>query len=86
MRAIPRSSPQPVTGVVEELRGSDVTIRTDEGAIVKVHVTDDTYIRDMHPTPRIPTVELARVASPGDHVMTTVNYSGEAVMFRRNFY
>lgn len=65
MRAIAASAPQPVTGIVESVDGTVVTIRTQAGELVKVHVSDETYIRDMNPTPRVPTAELERIAFPG---------------------
>lgn len=86
MRAIAASAPQPVTGIVESVEGTEVSIRTESGELTKVCVSDDTYIRDMHPTPRVPTAELDRIAFPGASVMATVTTKGEAVMFRRNFY
>lgn len=86
IRAIPASAPKPVIGTVEKVDGTHVLIRTDEDEQVKVHVTDETYIRDMLPLPRVPTEELGRIAFPGAHVMTTVRKDGEAVMFRPNSY
>jgi hypothetical protein len=75
-----------VTGVVEAVDGAFVKVRTEDGAFVTIRVSDGTYIRDMQPTPRIPTAELERIAFPGAHVMATVDGAGEAVMLRRNFY
>ena len=86
MRAVAASAPRPITGTVEAVEGNWVSIRTDEGELVKVLVSDNTYIRDMNPTPRVPTTELDRIAFPGARVMTTVDNSGEAAMLRRNFY
>jgi hypothetical protein len=86
VRAVPASSPLPVTGQVVSVAGTDVTIRTDEGKLVTVRVTEKTYIRDMHPIPRIAIAELDRIAFPGAHVMASVDHTGEAKMFRRNFY
>lgn len=86
MRAIAASAPQPITGAVEVVNGNEVAIRTESGELAIVRISDDTYIRDMHPTPRVPTAELDRIAFPGASVMTTVTKDGEAVMFRRNFY
>ncbi len=86
VRAVAASSPIPVIGAVETVDGTEVVVRTDDDRQVTVHVTDDTYIRDMHPFPRIPTDELECIAYPGAHVMATVNDKGEAIIFRRNFY
>jgi hypothetical protein len=86
LRAVAASSAIPVIGSVEEVNGTDVVVRTDDGELVTVHVTDDTYIRDMNPDPRIPTAELGRIAYPGAHVMATRNHANEAIIFRRNFY
>jgi hypothetical protein len=86
VRAIPASSPRPITGTVEKVSGPDVSIRTDEGGLVTIHVTDSTYIRDMQPTPRIATADLQRIAFPGARVMATATANGEALMLRRNFY
>lgn len=86
VRAVAASSPLPIIGTVEAVDGTEVSIHTDEGEHVKVRVSDETYIRDMLPFPRIPTDEVSRVAFPGARVMTTARKDGEAVMFRRNFY
>jgi hypothetical protein len=86
VRAIPASSPRPITGTVESVSGTDVSIRTEEGDLVTIHVSDSTYIRDMQPTPRIATADLQRIAFPGARVMATAKDGGEAVMLRRNFY
>jgi ectoine hydroxylase-related dioxygenase (phytanoyl-CoA dioxygenase family) len=86
VRAVAASSPIPVIGAVESVDGADVIVCADDGRVVEVHVTDETYIRDMNPFPRIPTNELTRIAFPGARVMATVNEDGEAVIFRRNFY
>jgi ectoine hydroxylase-related dioxygenase (phytanoyl-CoA dioxygenase family) len=86
VRAVAASSPIPVIGAVASVDGTNVIVRTDDGREVQVHVTDETYIRDMHPFPRIPTDELEKIAFPGARVMATVNERSEAVIFRRNFY
>jgi hypothetical protein len=51
-----------------------------------VHVSDDTFIRDMNPRPRIPTSDLERIAFPGAHVMAMAREDGRATVMRRNFY
>lgn len=86
MRAIAASAPQPITGTVKSVSGANVIVRTDDEADVAFRVTDETYIRDMHPIPRIPTAELERIAFPGARIMATVRAGGEATMLRRNFY
>lgn len=86
IRAIPASAPKPIMGTVESVDGTNVVIRTDDDERVKVHVSDETYIRDMLPLPRVPTEEFGRIAFPGANVMTTVRDDGEAVMFRPNSY
>jgi hypothetical protein len=86
VRAIPASAPRPITGTVESVSGTAVAIRTEEGDLVTIHVTDSTYVRDMQPIPRIPTAELQRIAFPGARVMATAKAGGEALMLRRNFY
>lgn len=86
VRAIPDHAPQPVVGSVERVEGQDVVIRVDDSSLVTVHVTDDTYIRDMSPHPRIPTAEVERIAYPGAHVMAMAKEDGYATVLRRNFY
>ncbi len=46
-----------------------MTIRTEAGELVTVHITDDTLIRDMNPWPRIPRAEMHKIAYPGANVM-----------------
>jgi ectoine hydroxylase-related dioxygenase (phytanoyl-CoA dioxygenase family) len=86
IRAMPSKAPQPIRGSVEKVEGTDVTILTDDGRHVSVHVDDNTYIRDMNPRPRIPTSELQRIAYPGAHVIVMVNDEGRTTVLRRNFY
>lgn len=86
VRAIPATAPQPVIGIVDRVENDDVTIRTEEGKQVVVHVSDDTFIRDMLPLPRLATSELQKVAYPGAHVMAMASADGNAVVIRRNFY
>src|SRR5262249_23213952 len=86
LRAIAASSAIPVIGSVEDVNGTDVSVRTDDGDLVTIHITDDTYIRDMNPLPRIPTAELGKIAYHGAHVIATCNRANEAIIFRRNFY
>lgn len=86
VRAVPAWAPQPVVGTVDKLDGTDVTIRTDDGELVTVHVTDKTFIRDMNPRPRVPISELQRIAYPGAHVMTMAGEDRNATVMRRNFY
>jgi hypothetical protein len=86
VRAISSDAPQPVIGAVEKVIGTDVTIRTDAGDSVTVHVTDDTYIRDMNPHPRVPTYEVERIAYPGARVMAMADKDRFATVLRRNFY
>ncbi len=86
VRAVPSWAPQPVVGTVDHVDGCDVTVLTETGAKVVVHVTDDTFIRDMNPKPRIPTSDLHRIAFPGAHVMAMAGEDGRATVLRRNFY
>jgi ectoine hydroxylase-related dioxygenase (phytanoyl-CoA dioxygenase family) len=86
VRAIPAWAPQPVIGEVERVDDSDVTIRTEEGELVTVHVTDKTLIRDMNPWPRIPKSELQKIAYPGAHVMAMAGTDRKVTVLRRNFY
>lgn len=86
LRAVAASAPRPVSGSVEAVEEGEVTVRTDEGETVTFRINDDTYIRDMNPTPRVPTAELDRIAFPGARVMATVGNDGVASMLRRNFY
>jgi len=86
VRAIPAWAPQPVVGTVDKVDGTDVTIRTEAGEPVLVHVTEHTFIRDMDPRPRIPTSQLQRIAYPGAHVMAMAGADGNATVMRRNFY
>lgn len=86
VRAIPAWAPQPVVGTVEKVEGTDVTIRTDDDNLAVVHVSDETFIRDMNPQPRVPTSELERIAYPGARVMAMAAEDGRATVMRRNFY
>ena len=80
-------APQPVTGTVEAVVGTAVSIREDETAkLVTVRVSDETYIRDMNPHPRVPTAEVARIAYPGARVLAMVDTAGHAKVLRRNRY
>lgn len=81
------NAPQPVSGTVEGVSGNAVTIRSDdEGGLVTVYVTDDTFIRDMNPQPRIPTGEVERIAYPGARVLAMAGADGIATVLRRNRY
>jgi len=86
VRAIPGWAPQPVIGEVDEVVGRDVTIRTEQGDLRTVQLTDDTLIRDMNPWPRIPIEEVERIAHPGAHVMAMARPDGTTTVLRRNFY
>lgn len=86
VRAIPAWAPQPVIGEVDKVVGRDVTIKTDDGDLKTVHLTDDTLIRDMNPWPRIPIEEVERIAHPGAHVMAMARTDGTTTVLRRNFY
>lgn len=86
VRAIPAWAPQPVIGEVDSVAGRDVTIKTEEGALQTVHLTDDTLIRDMNPWPRIPIDEVEKIAYPGAHVMAMAKTDGTTTVLRRNFY
>lgn len=78
---------QPVTGTVESLQGTAVTIREDDtGKSVTVHVSDETYIRDMNPHPRVPTSEVERIAYAGARVLAMVDKENRAAVLRRNRY
>jgi len=86
VRAIPEYAPQPVVGTVELVENRDVTIRRDEGGVATVRVSDTTFIRDMHPHPRIPTGELGRIAYPGARVMAMAHEDGIATVLRSFAY
>jgi hypothetical protein len=86
VRAVPSWAPQPVVGTVGAVQNTDVTIRTDSGEDVTVHVTDETFIRDMNPRPRMPTSDLTRIAFPGARVMAMAGPDRRATVMRRNFY
>jgi hypothetical protein len=78
---------QPVAGTVDSVDGTAVTIRTDDtGELVTVHVSDDTYIRDMNPHPRVPTSEVERVAYSGARVLAMADSDRNAKVLRRNRY
>lgn len=80
-------APQPVSGTVERLEGTDVTIREDDtGELVTVHVSDETFIRDMNPQPRVPTSEIERIAYPGARVLAMAGEDRKALVLRRNRY
>lgn len=80
-------APQPVTGTVESVDGNDVTIREDgTDALVTVHVSDSTFIRDMNPQPRVPTSEVKRIAYPGARVLAMAGPDMHAKVLRRNRY
>lgn len=80
-------APQPVAGTVESVDGLDVTIRSDDtGELVTVHVSDETFIREMNPYPRVPTSELQRVAYPGARVLAMAGADRQAKVLRRNRY
>lgn len=86
VRAIPASAPQPVIGSVDRVEGADVTIRTEQGEHVTVHLSDETLIRDLNPWPRIPLAEVEKVAYPGAHVMAMARTDRSVTVLRRNFY
>lgn len=86
VRAIPAWAPQPVIGAVDKVDGSDVTIRTEAGELVTVHLTNETLIRDMNPWPRIPLSELGKIAYPGAKVMAMARTDRTVTVLRRNFY
>jgi hypothetical protein len=90
VRAIPASAPQPVIGAVETVAkaadSADVTIKTDEGDLVTVHLSAETLIRDMNPWPRIPLAEVEKIAYPGAHVMAMARTDRSVTVLRRNFY
>jgi hypothetical protein len=80
-------APQPVAGTVDSVNANEVTIRSDDtGELVTVHVSDDTFIRDMNPYPRVPTSELHRIAYPGARVLAMAGTDREAKVLRRNRY
>lgn len=80
-------APQPVAGTVECVDGNAVTIREDEsGQLVTVHISDETYIRDMNPHPRVPTDEVERIAYPGARVLAMAGKDLHATVLRRNRY
>ncbi len=86
IRVSPEWAPQPVIGEVQAVDGTDVTIRTEDGEDVTVHISDDTFIRDMDPYPRVPTSQLQRIAYPGAHVIAMAGTDLRASVLRRNFY
>ena len=86
VRAIPAWAPQPVIGAVDKVDGSDVTIRTEAGELVTVHLTNETLIRDMNPWPRITLSELGKIAYPGAKVMAMARTDRTVTVLRRNFY
>jgi len=86
VRAIPAWAPQPIIGEVDGVEGREVTIRTGEGDVRTVRLTDDTLIRDMNPWPRIPIAEVEKIAYPGAHVMAMARTDGTTTVLRRNFY
>ncbi len=86
VRAIPDWAPKPVFGTVESVIGTDVTIRTDDGPLVTVHVDDETFIREINPKPRYPTSELQKIAYPGARVIAMTREDGRATVLRRNSY
>lgn len=80
-------APQPVAGTVERVTGTDVTIRSDDtNELVTVHISDETFIRDMNPQPRVPTSELQRIAYPGARVLAMAGPDRKAKVQRRNRY
>jgi ectoine hydroxylase-related dioxygenase (phytanoyl-CoA dioxygenase family) len=80
-------APQPVAGTVERVEGADVAIRDDDtGELVTVHITDETFIRDMNPQPRVPISELERIAYPGARVLAMAGEDRIAKVLRRNRY
>ena len=86
LRAIAASSPRPIIGTVESVSGTNVAIRTDEGDLVTIHLTDSTYIHDLLVKPRILTADLQRIAFPGARVMATVPEGGEPLLLRSLIY
>lgn len=86
IRVVPDWAPQPVVGVVQAVNGTDVTIATEDKGSVTVHVSDDTFIREMDPYPRVPTSELQRMAYPGAHVIAMADADNNATALRRNWY
>lgn len=86
VRAIPAWAPQPVIGAVERVEARDVTIRTEEGERVTVHLSEETLIRDMNPWPRVPLAEVEKIAYPGAHVMAMARPDRSVTVLRRNFY
>lgn len=86
IRAVPEHSPQPIRGSVEKVEGSDVSILTEAGEQVTIHLDGETFIRDMNPRPRVPLSELDRIAYPGARVIAMLNESGRVNVLRRNFY
>jgi hypothetical protein len=80
-------APQPVTGTIEAVDGTAVTIRTDDdNELVTVYVDNDTYIRDMNPQPRVPTSDVERIAFPGARVLAMAGEDRMAKVLRRNRY
>jgi ectoine hydroxylase-related dioxygenase (phytanoyl-CoA dioxygenase family) len=86
VRAIPSWAPQPIVGEVEAVEGDDVTIRTEDGKQTVIHVTEETFVRDMLPLPRLSKSDMPKIAFPGAHVMATADADGNALVLRRNWY
>lgn len=86
IRAVPTHSPQPITGSVERIDGTNVVILTEKGERVTIRVDEETFIRDMNPRPRVPLAELGRIAFPGAHVIAMLDETGHTNVLRRNFY
>jgi hypothetical protein len=78
-------APQPVSGTVESVEGDTVTIRDDDSQVaVTVRVSEETFIRDMQPIPRVPFAEFQRIAFPGARVLAMAESDGHAKVLRRN--
>jgi hypothetical protein len=86
VRAVPRSAPLPIVGIVNEVKGGQVSIHADSGDDVDVLIDDNTFIRDMDPRQRVPTAEVERIAFPGAHVIAMAGPDRKATVLRRNFY
>ncbi len=86
VRAVPAWAPQPIVGTVDKVEGLDVTINTDDGKKVMVHITSNTLVRDMNPRPRIHVSAMEKIAFPGARVMAMAGDDANATVLRRNFY
>jgi hypothetical protein len=63
-----------------------VSIKAEDGAVERVTVTPDTFIRGTDPRIRFTPEQVDKVAYPGAHVIVLVNENKSATVLRENFY